>query len=160
MKTTTTTRRRRALRTQRERLLYVADVILNRPDEWNQGIWSHGQGISNAYVAAQENTCGTAGCMAGHAATVSPMHLVTPSWTDTGAKAFGLNLDAAHELFLESFMGTEPDITRRKRALRMLRWLASLTWHERRKVSPRTIELFDEGRAKDAVRNHALELAR
>lgn len=143
------------LRSTRNRLLAVADLIETFPREWDQSTWA-GLGDGKVYddeytmlmEVARRRSCGSFGCAAGWGVAHTPVAELARmdpdedgdvTWEAAGCQAFGIHPETGDVLFAGGFGSTlvadqeygglrQP--TKAERALRMtscLRYLASLS---------------------------------
>jgi len=129
----------KVLRNSTERLLAVADIVEANDGRWNQEEWaqiiyeSHATEHKDVLSVNQLHTCGSFGCIAGWSVAMHPKNFNSKtSWEEAGAKALGLSLHLAEELFAGDLGGDYGHGTvRNRRVAKVLRHLASLPVRER-----------------------------
>lgn len=89
-----------------DRLAAVADIIEFTPQRWDQSTWFENVRDDHAWPAlviavgwAEEEDCGTAGCVAGWAVALCPEITHAADWYEAGAEALGLDRELAEALF-------------------------------------------------------------
>lgn len=84
-----------------DRLLAVAQIIDEKPDQWDQG-WFDTLHDNPRDAQGRPEVCGTTCCVAGWAIRLTPQEQYLGEWDEwlfCGARALGLTADAASSLF-------------------------------------------------------------